>query len=250
MKILIKGGRVIDPASHLDEVCDILTQDASIAKVSKDISVQADEVIHAQDRLVLPGLVDMHVHLREPGREDKETVSSGTRAGLKGGVTSVLAMPNTHPAIDDVGHIKLLKEIIKNSAHSHVLMAGAITRGRKGEELTDVAALKKAGALAITDDGNSVDSDALTTEALKTAKECKILVICHSEDKRLSNKGVVNLGLTSTRMGLRGISKESEYKRVQRDIGLAEKTGVALHIAHVSCRESVEIIATAKKKRK
>lgn len=248
MKILIKGGRVIDPASNLDETCDILTHDSAIAKVSKEIKMEADYTIDAADKIVMPGLVDMHVHLREPGREDKETVESGTRAALKGGVTSVLAMPNTFPAIDSVEHARLLKDIIKDSAHAHVFIAGAITRGRLGEELADIAGVKKEGVVAITDDGRSVDSDALMLEALKTAQDSGMLVICHSEDKKLSNNGVVNLGLTSTRMGLRGISKESEYKRVQRDIELADKVGARVHIAHVSCRESLDLIAAAKKK--
>jgi dihydroorotase len=248
VKILIKGGRVIDPASNLDETCDILTQDSAIAKVSQGLKMEADYTIDAADKIVMPGLVDMHVHLREPGREDKETVESGTRAALKGGVTSVLAMPNTFPAIDSVGHVRLLKDIIKNSAHAHVFIAGAITRGRLGEELADIAGAKKEGAVAITDDGHSVDSDTLMLEALKTAQDSGMLVICHSEDKKLSNNGVVNLGLTSTRMGLRGISKESEYKRVQRDIELAKNAGARVHIAHVSCKESLDLIAAAKKK--
>jgi len=248
MKILIKGGRVIEPASNLDEACDILTQDSAIAKVSRGINTEADYTIDAADRIVMPGLIDMHVHLREPGREDKETVASGTRAALKGGITCVLAMPNTHPAIDNVEHIRLLKDLIKNSAYTHVFIAGAITRGRLGEELVDIAAAKKEGVVAITDDGLSVDSDALMLEALKTSQQSGMLVICHSEDKKLSKNGVVNLGFTSTRMGLRGISKESEYKRVKRDIELAEKADARVHIAHVSCKESLELIVAAKKK--
>jgi dihydroorotase len=248
VKILIKGGRVIDPANNLDEVCDVLTQNSSIAKIARDIKLEADETIDAKDKIVMPGLIDMHVHLREPGREDKETVASGTKAGLKGGVTSLLAMPNTFPAMDSAERVRSLKEIIKDSAYSHVCMAGAITRNRAGEGLVDIAGLRKEGVVAITDDGHSVDSDTLMREALRTAKKVGVLVICHSEDKKLSNHGVVNLGLTSTRMGLRGISKESEYKRVARDVGLAEKAGAHVHIAHVSCKESVEIIAMAKKK--
>ncbi|MFH1457638.1 MAG: dihydroorotase [Candidatus Omnitrophota bacterium] len=248
MKILIKNGRVIDPANNRDEVGDVLTQNSTIARVSKGINIEADCTIDAAGKIVMPGIIDMHVHLREPGREDKETVASGTRAGLKGGVTSILAMPNTLPAIDSAENIKLLKGIIKNSASVNVLIAAAITKARAGVELTDIAKLKEEGVIAVTDDGSSVDSEHLMQEAFKAAERAGVLVICHSEDKRLSNHGVVNLGLTSTRMGLRGISKESEYTRVERDIGLAEKTGAHVHIAHVSCKESVEIIACAKKK--
>jgi dihydroorotase len=248
MKILIKGGRVIDPANNLDEVSDILVENGKIAKVAKNIKANGSEVIDAAGKIVIPGLVDMHVHLREPGREDKETVETGTRAALKGGVTSVLAMPNTTPAMDSAQNIKILKEIIKDSAQSNVFICGAITIGRLGQQLTDIATLKQEGAIAISDDGASVDSNELMQEAFINAKKHSVAVICHSEDKTLSAGGVVNLGFTSTRLGLRGISRESEYKRVSRDIELAEKIGAPVHIAHVSCKESVEIIAKAKKK--
>lgn len=248
MKILIKGGRVIDPANNLDSVLDCLIEKGKISKIAKNIKVSADTEINASGKIVIPGLVDMHVHLREPGREDKETVASGTRAALKGGVTSLLAMPNTTPAIDSPQAVKSLNDIVKKTAVANVFVAAAITKGRLGLELTDIAALKKSGVVAISDDGASVDSNDLFLKALKAARANKILVICHSEDKALSAKGVVNSGFTSTRLGLRGISKESEYRRVERDILLAEKSGANIHIAHVSCKESVDLIAKAKKK--
>ena len=248
MKLLIKNGHVIDPGNKIDEIMDILAEDGKISKVTRGIDVKADTVIDAADKIVMPGIVDMHVHLREPGREDKETVFSGTKAAAKGGVTSVLAMPNTLPSLDSAGVIKTLSDIIKKTANVGVFICGAITMERTGKKLTDIAALKKQGVIAISDDGNSIDSDELMWQALKEAKKEKLLVICHSEDKSLSGKGVVNLGLTSTRLGVRGIPKESEYKRVARDIMLAEKSGANVHIAHVSCGESVEIIRKAKKK--
>ncbi len=248
MKILIKNGRVIDPAHHINDVRDILVENSRIAKIDKDITIKADTVIDASSKIVMPGLVDMHVHLREPGREDKETIESGTKAALKGGFTSVLAMPNTTPAIDCVENVGLLKGIIKKSAYANVFIAGAITKGRLGKELVDIAKLKKQGVIAVTDDGSSVDSEKLFIEALKKAKQLGVLVICHCEDKALAKSGVVNLGIISTRLGLRGISKESEYKRVDRDIRLAERTGARVHIAHISCQESVELIAKAKRK--
>jgi len=248
MKILIKNGRVIDPANNSDTVCDILVEGAKISQSGKNIKTDADNIIDASGKIIMPGIVDMHVHLREPGREDKETVATGTRAGLKGGVTSVLAMPNTSPAMDSPENIELLKEIIKKTAQANVFICGAISKGRLGKELSDIKGLKNCGAVAISDDGASLDSAELLSEALKQAKEQGIPVICHCEDQVLAAGGVVNLGFTSTRMGLRGISKESEYKRVERDIGLAEKTGACVHIAHVSCVESIEIIAKAKKK--
>jgi len=248
MKILIRNGRVIDPANNIDETLDILVENSKISKVSKDIKNSADKTIDAADKIVLPGLVDMHVHLREPGREDKETICSGTKAGLKGGVTTLLAMPNTSPSIDSVKTLELVKKIIQKTAEANVFITAAITKARQGKELTDIARLKKEGIVAITDDGASVDNEELLLKALKIAKKEKILVLCHCEDKSLSKNGVVNLGFTSTRMGLRGISKESEYKRVERDIKLAEKADSPIHIAHVSCKESVEIIALAKGK--
>ncbi len=248
MKILIKNGRVIDPANNSDTVCDILVEGAKISQSGKNIKTDADNIIDASGKIIMPGIVDMHVHLREPGREDKETVATGTRAGLKGGVTSVLAMPNTSPSMDSEENIELLEEIIKKTAKANVFICGAISKSRLGKELTDIKGLKNRGAVAISDDGASLDSAELLSQAMKQAKEQGIPVICHCEDQILSAGGVVNLGFTSTRMGLRGISKESEYKRVERDIGLAEKTDGAVHIAHVSCAESVEIIAKAKKK--
>ena len=248
MKLLIKNGRVVDPANNLDEITDILIDGGKIVRLAKNLSSEAETKIDASGKIVMPGIVDMHVHLREPGREDKETVTTGTRAALKGGVTSLLAMPNTLPAIDNLKTLRLLKEIIEKTAVCNVFIAGAISNGRQGKELADITELKKEGIVAITDDGASVDSEEIMLEALKKAGQENLLTICHSEDKILSNNGVVNLGATSTRMGLRGISKESEYKRVKRDIELAEKADAPIHIAHISYAESVEIIAKAKKK--
>ena len=248
MKLLIKGARVIDPVNGKDEILDVLIDAGKILKVDKKIQAQAEEVIDAQGKIVMPGLVDMHVHLREPGREDKETIVSGTKAAAKGGVTSLLAMPNTNPAIDSPERVIGLKKIIKQDSRVNVFIAGAITTGRLGRELTDIAALKKEGTLAITDDGSSVDDEEVMRKAFRIGAKEGLLVICHCEDKSLSKEGVVNLGFTSTRMGLRGISKESEYLRVARDLRLAAQEEARIHIAHVSCRESVELIAEAKKK--
>jgi dihydroorotase len=247
-RVIIQNGRVVDPANNLDGICDILVEEGKISRIAQNIKADDVRAIDATEKIVMPGIVDMHVHLREPGREDKETVTSGTKAGLKGGVTTMLAMPNTEPAMDCPENIALLKNIIKKSAHSQVLIAGTITQGRLGKDLVDIAELKKTGVVAISDDGASVDSEALILRALKEASEAKLLVIAHCEDKAVSLNGVVNLGIVSTRLGLRGIPKESEYKRVERDIQLAEKAKSRLHIAHVSCKESVVLIAQAKKK--
>lgn len=239
---------MIDPANNLDEVADILVDNGKISKVARNIRNGVDETIDAGGKIVIPGLVDMHVHLREPGREDKETVATGTRAAAHGGVTSILAMPNTTPAMDSAETVLCLVKIIKKDAGNNVFICGAITKGRQGKELTDIAKLKKAGIVAISDDGASVDDDSIMLDALRHAKKLDIAAICHCEDKSLSNNGVVNAGFTATRLGLRGVSKESEYKRVARDIGLAEKARARVHIAHVSCKESVEIIRNARKK--
>jgi dihydroorotase len=248
MKILIKNGRVVDPANNIDGIYDILVENDKISEVTKNITTSADNIIDAADKIVMPGIVDMHVHLREPGREDKETITTGTMAALRGGVTSILAMPNTQPAIDCAENVELLKSIINKTAKANVFICAAITKERLGKELTDILKLKREGIVAISDDGSSVDNDELMLPALQKAKEQDILVISHCEDKSLSAGGVVNLGIISTRLGLRGIARESEYKRVERDLKLAEKAKARLHIAHVSCKESVDLIAKAKKK--
>ncbi|MDD5348356.1 MAG: dihydroorotase [Candidatus Omnitrophica bacterium] len=248
MKLLIKNAHVIDPANNIADFRDILVENSRISRVAKSISNGADKVIDATGKIVIPALVDMHVHLREPGREDKETIASGTRAALKGGIGTVLAMPNTVPAIDSVENVRLLKSIIKETAETHVAIAAAITVGRLGKELTAIPQFRKEGVVAITDDGSSVESAELLYKAMRKARESRLLVICHCEDKALAAGGVMNLGPESTRLGLRGISGESEYKRVQRDVDLAAKAKCPVHVAHVSCAESVEIIAKAKKK--
>jgi dihydroorotase len=248
MSLLIKGGRVIDPANKVDALLDILVEGNKISRVAKNIQTQGQIIIDASKKIIIPGIIDMHVHLREPGREDKETVASATSAAAQGGVTTVLAMPNTQPAMDCVKSVELLQGIINKGAKVNVLVCAAITKGRLGCELSDLVALKKSGVYAISDDGSSVDNNELMLAAFQTAKQEGLLTICHSEDKKLSGKGVINLGFNSTRLGLRGISNESEYKRIIRDIELAKNSGAAVHIAHISCRESVEIIAQAKHK--
>lgn len=248
MRILIKNGHVVDPANAIDEIRDVLIDGGKIVKAGKNNGTGADKIIDATGKIVMPGFVDMHVHLREPGREDKETIASGTAAAVAGGVTSVLAMPNTQPSLDNKEIIETLQTIIQKTAHCNVFICGAITKERLGKDLVDVATVKKAGVVALSDDGASVDSSVVMASALKQAKKNKLVVICHSEDKELSAGGVVNMGFTSTRLGLRGISNESEYSRVKRDIELAAKAKTAVHIAHVSCKESVELIRQAKRK--
>lgn len=246
MKIVLKGGRVVDPANGIDGVRDIACEGSKICRAAG--GKPADEIIDCSGKIVMPGLVDMHVHLREPGREDKETVESGTRAALRGGYTTVLAMANTQPVMDAPEHVQLLQGIIRKTAKAKVLICGAITRNRLGKELVDIARMRKEGVCALSDDGSSVESEEIMRKALRKAREARMPVLCHCEDPALSNGGVMNLGFVSTRLGLRGISAESEYRRVQRDILLAEKEKACVHICHVSCSESIEAVQKAKKR--
>lgn len=248
MKYLIKNGRVIDPVNSIDETLDILISDGKVAKIAARLETKADKIIDAKDKIIAPGLVDMHVHLREPGREDKETVRTGTAAAIKGGFTTVVCMPNTEPPLDNPKVIRALKDIIKKDALSEVLIAGAITENRFGEKLTDFKAMRKEGIVAVSDDGASVDKEKVMFEALKAAKKAHLVLIAHCEDRQISGRGGINQGFISTKMGLRGIPRESEYERVRRDIESAAKALSRIHIAHVSCKETVEIIRKAKKR--
>lgn len=246
-RYLIKGGRVVDPVNKVDAVLDILVSDGKIEKVAGGLDAKVDGIINAKGRIVSPGLIDMHVHLREPGREDEETVKTGTRAAVHGGFTSILCMPNTEPPLDRPHIIKSLKEVIAKDALCSVYIAGTITEDRSGEKLADFEKLKMEGVFAVTDDGSSIQDAILMEEALKNAALFKLLLIEHCEETSLSLGGVMNKGLISTKAGLRGISAKSEYLAIERNIELAKKLAVRIHIAHVSCKESVEIIRRAKK---
>lgn len=245
-KYLIKNARVIDPANKLDDICDILISDGKIEKVGKDITDKA-EIIDAKGLIAAPGLVDMHTHLREPGREDEETVLTGTGAAVSGGFTSVACMPNTDPALDNPAIIKTLKDIIKADAKANVFIVGTITEGRAGKRPTDFHKMKKEGVVAVSDDGSSVEDDKVIQEALEQSKEEGLLIIEHCEDSKISGGGVMNQGFIATKLGLKGIPKRSEYERVKRNVDLAKNTKAKIHIAHVSTKESVEIIRKAKK---
>jgi dihydroorotase len=248
MSILIKHGRTIDPSCGMDAVKDVLIDKDKIVDVADTIQVKAGQVIDATGLCVIPGLVDMHAHMREPGREDKETIETATAAALAGGITSVLAMPNTTPCIDSAQAVGLLQKRIQRSAKVNVLIAGAITKNRKGHALVDFRGLQNKGVVAFSDDGSSVDDARLLSKAFEITRGINALIICHCEDTALSAGGSVNRGIISTRMGLRGISKESEYKRIERDINLAGEAGARIHIAHVSCAESIDVIRKAKQK--
>ena len=248
MKYLIKNGRAIDPANGIDGEFDILVSGGKIEKIAARLNEKCDKTIDAKGRIIVPGLVDMHTHLREPGREDKETIASGTRSAVRGGFTTVACMPNTQPAIDDPKIVKLVKDIVKKDALCNVEIVGAITLSRLGKKLADLAGMKSSGAVAVSDDGSSVEDKGIMQDALKDCKANDMLLIDHCEDPRLSDLGMINKGFVSTKMGLKGIPAAAEYEMVKRDIELAEKCGARIHIAHVSCGESVEIIRKAKKR--
>jgi len=244
---LIKNGRVVDPYNNLDGVFDILIEDGKVTKVAPGIIDAKATVIEAKGKIVAPGLVDMHAHLREPGREDEETIRTGTRAALAGGYTALACMPNTEPALDAVLTIQRLKEIIKKDALTDVHIIGAITKGREGKEVVDISALKREGVVAISDDGSSTEDERLFGRALREAAREGLLVVSHCEDMKISAGGVVNEGFVSTKMGLRGMNRRAEYERVERDIALAKDAKAKIHIAHISCKESVEAVRRAKK---
>jgi dihydroorotase len=247
MDILLKNGHVIDPANRVDEKLDILVSDGKIAKLGKPGSILGIgiQVIDAVNKLVVPGLIDMHVHLREPGFEYKETISTGTASAKAGGFTSVCCMPNTNPVNDN----RSVTEFIlsqANDAAAWVYPIGAITKGSKGEELAAMGELHSAGCVAISDDGKPVMNASIMRRALEYSKIFDILVISHCEDTILAANGVMNEGIVSTELGLRGIPRAAEDVMTSRDISLAELTGARVHIAHVSSAGSVRMIRDAK----
>lgn len=247
MNILLKNGHVIDPANNVDAKLDLLISEGKVARIGKagSISDTDAKVVDASGKLVIPGLIDMHVHLREPGFEYKETIKTGTEAAKSGGFTSVCCMPNTNPVNDN----RSVTEFIINEAKkasSRVYPIGAITKGSRGEELSEMGELHSAGCVGVSDDGKPVMNAAIMRRAMEYAKVFDLPVISHCEDISLSKQGVMNEGLISTKLGLRGIPSAAEEVMVARDISLAELTGCRVHIAHVSTAGSVRSIREAK----
>jgi dihydroorotase len=247
MNILIKNGHIIDPANKVDEKLDVLVSDGKISKLGKPGSLPANgsKVIDAAGMFVVPGLIDMHVHLREPGFEYKETIATGTAAAKAGGFTSVCCMPNTNPVNDNRSVTDFIFAQAR-SASARVFPIGAITKGSKGEELAEMGELHGAGCVAISDDGKPVMNASMMRRAMEYSKIFDMLIISHCEDSTLSCNGVMNDGIISTELGLRGIPRAAEDVMTARDISLAELTGGRLHIAHVSTAGSVRMIRDAK----
>ncbi len=250
MNILIKNGHIIDPANKIDGKLDILVSDGKIAKIGKPGTMPANEaqVIDAAGKLVVPGLIDLHVHLREPGYEYKETVATGTAAAKAGGFTAVCCMPNTNPVNDSRSVTEFIRSQAAQEAAARVYPIGAITKGSKGEELAEMGELHEAGCNGISDDGRPVMSAAVMRRAMEYSKIFDIAVISHCEDASLAAKGVMNEGFVSTELGLRGIPSAAEDVMTGRDISLAELTGARLHICHVSTAGAVRLIREAKQR--
>jgi dihydroorotase len=242
--LVIKNGRVIDPASGHDAVADVLIEDGRIAGIGHHLS--ADEAFDASGLIVAPGFIDMHVHLREPGFEHAETIESGSRAAAAGGFTTICPMPNTSPVNDNATVTSYIVDKARRRAIVNVLPIGAITKGSAGEELASIGSMKSAGVVAISDDGRPVMNARVMRRAMECARSFGIPVINHCEDLHLSAGGDMHEGLESVRLGLRGIPGCSEDVMVARDILLAELTGANYHVAHISSRHSVEMVAFAK----
>jgi dihydroorotase len=250
MKLLIKNGHVIDPANGIDKVTDIFIENGVISEVAVDPDLEGIEmqIIDAKGLVVLPGLVDMHVHLREPGQEYKEDIESGARAAVAGGVTSIACMPNTDPVIDNEALVSYVVNRGKEAGYANVYPIGAISKGLKGKELAEIGSMRFAGAVAVSDDGHPVEDSGLMQRALIYADMFDIPVISHCEELNIAGEGTMNDGDVATELGLKGISRAAEEVMAARDIIVAEAEGKRVHIAHISTRGSVELVRQAKKR--
>ncbi|HVV70458.1 MAG TPA: dihydroorotase, partial [Verrucomicrobiae bacterium] len=249
--LLLVGGRVIDPANHFDAVADVLVSEGKIAALGGEASARAPSGTERMDvsgLVVCPGLIDLHVHLREPGQGAKETLATGTAAAARGGFTSVVCMPNTSPAIDNPGTVALIHELAEDQGKVNVFVTGAITKNIAGEELAPIGSLKKAGVVAITDDGHCVQNNELMRHALEYARMFNLPVMDHCQDYSLVTDGVMHEGYWSTVLGLRGWPAAGEEMIVARNILLAETTGARVHCQHLSAAGSVELLRQARRR--
>lgn len=246
-RLLIKGGRVIDPRQNLDKVTNVLIENGKIHSIGDHLNVPENvPTINAHGKIVAPGLIDVHTHLREPGGEAKETIATGTRAAAAGGFTSVISMPNTNPPMDNVSDIQFVVGRAAQEGSARVYPTGTISKGRAGLELSEIGSMVKAGCVAISDDGNGVMNSQLIRRALEYTKTFDLPVMEHCEDAQLMADGVMNEGPLATRLGLKGIPRQAEYTMVARNIALAELTGGRMHLTHISVKESVDLIRRAK----
>lgn len=248
MKLLIKGGRIIDPSQAINKTADLLIEDGRVSSINEDLQAEGAEIFDASGLIVCPGFIDLHVHLREPGEEYKETIATGAAAAIAGGFTSVCAMPNTNPVNDNGSVTRFIVEKAREAGLAEVYPVGAITRGSEGAELSEMAEMKEAGAVAVSDDGRPVMNAQVMRHAMEYARDHELVVSDHCQDLSLSSGGVMNEGRYSTLLGLKGMSRAAEDSHVSRNIMLAELTGARVHIAHVSTAAAVEMIRRAKQK--
>ncbi len=246
MRSLIKGGHVVDPKNKIDGPMDILVEDKKIVKVAQSISEKADRVIDAKGKIVCPGLIDVHVHLRQPGYEYKETIETGLRAAVKGGFTGVCPMPNTSPVADRRSDMEFMITEAKRLKLINLWPVGAVTHRQEGKELTEFGELNKGGAVALSDDGRPIVDSNILRRALEYSKKFDLVIMVHCQDEGLFCGGCMHEGHVSTRLGLPGIPVESESVEVARDIQLADLTGGRLHFCHISGKKSLDLIRHAK----
>lgn len=246
MRILIRNGQVVDPSSKTEGRFDVLVEEDRIVRMAEQIDETADRVLDAEGCYVMPGFIDLHVHLRDPGLEYKETLQTGGMAAVKGGVTTVCAMPNTKPVMDDGQKVAEVHKRAEEESPAHVIQIGAVTKDQAGQELADIAGMAEAGCHAISEDGKSVMNASLYRKAMKIAKEKGISVFAHCEDITMVEGGVMNADENAVRLGLKGITNSVEDVIVARDILLAKEAGVRLHLCHCSTADSVEMIRLAK----
>jgi dihydroorotase len=246
MRLVLKGGRVIDPSQGIDDRLDVLVEDSHVQKVGKRFDTRGARIIDVTGRLVCPGFIDLHCHLREPGREDKETIATGTRAAAAGGFTAVCAMPNTDPVNDRAGITRAILDRARTDGVVRVHPIGAITRGSQGEELAEYGDLREAGCVAVSDDGRPVASARVMRRALEYARAFDLTVIDHCEEPALAQGAAMNEGTVATLLGLRGAPAVGEAVVVERDVLLAELVGGKVHIAHVSAAASVDSVRRGK----
>jgi dihydroorotase len=245
-RLLLKGGRVVDPSQGIDRALDVLLVDGKVEKLAARVPARGAEVIDADGLLVCPGFIDIHTHLREPGREDKETIATGTRAAAAGGFTAVCAMPNTDPVNDTAGITRAIVEKARAEGAVRVYPIGAITRGQEGQELAEFGDLQEAGCVAFSDDGKPVASARMMRRALEYAQTFGLVLIDHCEEPTLAEKACMNEGPVATLLGLRGAPAAGEAIMVERDVLLAELTGGRVHIAHLSAAASVDAVRRGK----
>ena len=248
-KLLIKGGRVVDPSQGLDKAADLLVEDGRVKGIGQNLAADGAEVFDAGGLVVAPGFIDLHVHLREPGQEYKETIATGAAAAVAGGFTAICAMPNTKPVNDNASLTRYMVSKASEAGLARVYPIGAITCASEGTELAEMADLKAAGAVAVSDDGRPVMNSQVMRHAMEYAREHGLVVVDHCQDMHLSAGGVMNEGQVSTLLGLKGMSRAAEESHVGRDIMLAELTGARVHIAHLSTAGAIELVRRAKARR-